>query len=620
MRETRKQHAVVGLLRKAEASSLDAVKSCRFAAFALVASPDKATHKSSSAAAAAGAAMARVCTQVDLLRRLQEWGFEVLLPHCCLLRGRREALAAYEAQAELHAKYTARLQEALVAASAAAAPEAAARAAAATEAAATEAAPTAAAAPEAAATAAAAGAARVKTSLKSVPCDGVVFKVNALQQQQQLGATARAPRWAFALKFAAVGGETTLLGIEWRLGVSGVCTPVALLQPLLLGGSTVSRASLHSLQEVRRKDIRVGDRVYVQLRGDSVPQVLRTERSSDPTPAAKQQPVRAPTSCPSCGRGLLIRAAAASGKETQSSAAPRASSSSAGDGMLWCPGGWSCEAQRVQRLRRFFSREGVSISGLGPRALSVLTARGYVRVPAHAFLLEEIDAARAAAEGGRGMQDWPGWGPQTRDALFREIRQVQRRGVSLQCLLFALGIPGLGRRAAAALARKVCSFSGFLSLLDCLSRPTASPHCAGDAAAEADAQKLLFTVQEQQQQRHEQQEGEATLDVDSSLLLELRLFGADPNNRQQLLALAKALPIHSVTDSTTPNAEPSAAASGGGTVSPEKYAVSGEEEDGEGDSTPTDRRSEGCMRMQLLLQLREEAKGVSLEKLGSSLC
>ncbi|KAL8441447.1 hypothetical protein Emag_007167 [Eimeria magna] len=607
-----------------------------FTAAAAPAAPAAATEAAAAAAAGGGgrggaleeqghvwprvleARSGRAATQLDLLRRLQEWGFEVLLPHCCLVRRRREALAAYEEQAELHAKYTTRLQEILAAAPTAAttatAPAATATPAAAAAAAAAPAA--AAAAPAAAATATAAGAAaaaaaaraagRVQTSLESVPCDGVVFKVNVLQQQQQLGATGRAPRWAFAMKFAAMGGHTTLLGVEWRLGVSGVCTPVALLQPLLLAGSTVSRASLYSLQEIRRKDIRLGDRVYVHLRGDSVPQVMKTERDSSFN-STIQQPIQPPDSCPSCGRSLLIRAAAASKRQAQSNAAPatnsNSSSSSSNDsssgseegGVLWCPGGWSCEAQRLQRLRRFFSRGGVSVCGLGPRALSVLTAQGYMHAPADAFSLAETDAARAAEEGGKGIQDWPGWGPQARDSLFKEIKQVQTRGVSLQSLLFALGIPGLGRRAAASLARQIKSFSGFLSLLGRLSLPLVShTHPVDDPkgytahaplimeagqefshAVQQHEQQQHDHEQQQQQQQQQEEERETFLHIDSSLLLELKLFASDHRNRQQLLALAKALPIHPVIESTATSAQHAASAAAPAAATPAAAAAVG---------------------------------------------
>lgn len=541
----------MGLLRRLEGPTEEQTTSISFCAYGLVASspssvgaafdqdnPEEALSipggsDAAAAAAASGAAVAGVTTQQDLLQRLEEWGFQVLLPHSRLVRRRREALAAFEEQSRAHGVYASRLDEIL---QAPAAPGA-----------------------SAAATAKeATGAAASPLALESLPCDGVVYKLNSLQQQQRLGITARHPRWAFALKFVTTATRTRVVGVEWTVGSSGVCTPVALLQPVLLGGVTLGRASLHSLQEMRRKDVRVGDQVYVHLKGESVPQIsgidLNARRVGTP-------PVSPPTQCPSCGRALMERplpaekqaegsstgpprrrqqrpkhtsssgtsaagAATAAGAAQQGPAAPKG-------GVLWCPGGWSCGAQRLQRLRRFFSREGVAVAGLGPRALEALTSRGYLEAPSDAFFLKEADRRRVAA-GEKGIEDWPGWGPQARDALFKETRQVQQRGVSLPHLLFALGIPGMGRRAAAALAQRAQTFEGFLKLLDDLAT---CPHGvqngrAGAADGEASDPR---------------QHDVKLPGVDSALLQELRLFGADPRNRHQLLALAKALPIQPVT-------------------------------------------------------------------------
>ncbi|OEH79282.1 NAD-dependent DNA ligase OB-fold domain-containing protein [Cyclospora cayetanensis] len=520
-------HAVVGLLRRVDNSSDVEDSSIRFCAYGLVAEPSaelpldpnsgKDTHSSAfRSAAAAGAAVAGVSTQQELLRRLQQWGFEVLLPHSLLVASRREALAAFEEQSHAHAAYQSRLEEVLRGPPSSNAAADGGEAGAETGGAAAAAPPI--------------PAVGFPLPLESVPCDGVVFKLNSLQHQWQLSSTARAPRWAFALKFAAVATRTRVVAVEWTVGSSGVCTPVAVLQPVLLGGVTLGRASLHSLQEMRRKDVRLGDLVYVQLKGESVPQICRVDSQAR---SSESKPVCAPTHCPSCERVLMERSPPA--MKTPEASAPlhpsRRRTSKQGNnatgeaaatpppagftttqdadrpkGVLWCSGGWACGAQRLQRLRRFFSRDGLAVAGLGPRALEALTAKGYLKA---------------------------------RDALFKEIQQVQERGVQLQRLLFALGIPGMGRRAASALARKAQTFDGFLRLLEGLAASSKAPQSvvARDPGIEPESET---TPQIQMQTQIE----EKLPGIDSVLFEELKLFGSDARNRQQLLEIAKMLPVH----------------------------------------------------------------------------
>ncbi|XP_026191713.1 uncharacterized protein LOC34619791 [Cyclospora cayetanensis] len=553
------RHAVVGLLRRVDNSSDVEDSSIRFCAYGLVAEPSaelpldpnsgKDTHSSAfRSAAAAGAAVAGVSTQQELLRRLQQWGFEVLLPHSLLVASRREALAAFEEQSHAHAAYQSRLEEVLRGPPSSNAAADGGEAGAETGGAAAAAPPI--------------PAVGFPLPLESVPCDGVVFKLNSLQHQWQLSSTARAPRWAFALKFAAVATRTRVVAVEWTVGSSGVCTPVAVLQPVLLGGVTLGRASLHSLQEMRRKDVRLGDLVYVQLKGESVPQICRVDSQAR---SSESKPVCAPTHCPSCERVLMERSPPAmktpeasaplhpsrrrtskQGKNATGEAAatpPPAGFTTTQDadrpkGVLWCSGGWACGAQRLQRLRRFFSRDGLAVAGLGPRALEALTAKGYLKVPSDAFHLANTDNKKTSL-GEAGMAGWPGWGPQARDALFKEIQQVQERGVQLQRLLFALGIPGMGRRAASALARKAQTFDGFLRLLEGLAASSKAPQSvvARDPGIEPESET---TPQIQMQTQIE----EKLPGIDSVLFEELKLFGSDARNRQQLLEIAKMLPVH----------------------------------------------------------------------------
>lgn len=672
----------MGMLRRLDEEANCAI---RFCAYALVGASDSAlsghqndhqdTHRASisavaAAASAAGNAVAGVTTQLELLQRLQQWGFEVLLPHCPLVVGRKDALKAFSEQSRCHEIYMSNLGALHAATAGAPHANGASRhhgcnadsaplgggainpasvgggvtnsalfgdgtsyvSGAARERSAGASSPR---------TAGASLAADCSFQLEDIPCDGVVFKVNSLPLHQRLGSTARAPRWAFALKFAAKVSKTKVVGIEWTVGSSGVCTPVALLQPVLLGGVLVARASLHSPQEVRRKDVRVGDWVHLQLKGESVPHIVAVDLEDREEGA---EPALLPSACPSCGRGLIERSSP-TGKLSKrckqrleakdrsdrrseecsaakvAVAAPAASSvrtfvgeeavtgegeGGRGDkafGVLWCPGGWACASQRLLRLRRFFSREGVAVAGLGPRALEALISRGYLEAPSDAFHLAQVDRQRTAA-GESGIAGWPGWGPQARDALFKEIEQVQGRGVPLQQLLFALGIPGMGRRAAAAVSHHVRTIGGFLALLDNLSascpidrilqngqtpqetpKLTASPQTSQDSQHPFGCKTMLHTPQnipipqgsEDLQMLEDHQvsrdvdglESRATLrglhsptgdrseqsldwtlalpGIELSLVKELRMFANDKRNRQQLIEVTKVLPVHPET-------------------------------------------------------------------------
>ena len=131
--------------------------------------------------------------------------------------------------------------------------------------------------------------------------DGVVIKVNSLAMQEELGFTVKAPRWAIAYKFPAEEKEAELLSVDWQVGRTGVVTPTANLTPVQLAGTTVSRATLHNVDYIAEKDIRIGDTVIVYKAGDIIPAVLRVVESKRTT----QEPMEVPTQCPSCGSGLL---------------------------------------------------------------------------------------------------------------------------------------------------------------------------------------------------------------------------------------------------------------------------------------------------------------------------
>lgn len=210
--------------------------------------------------------------------------------------------------------------------------------------------------------------------------DGVVYKVDDFAQQQRLGQVSRAPRWAIAHKFPAQEKSTLVKSIEVQVGRTGVLTPVARLQPVFVGGVSVSNATLHNEDQIRRLDVREGDRVIVRRAGDVIPQVLRVVAEKRRRAAA----YRFPEQCPACGSPVLRELQAAqSGAERDSQAAQAASR---------CSGGLVCPAQVVARLRHFASRNAFDIEGLGVEMIEELWENGWISSPDTLFELPQAMA------------------------------------------------------------------------------------------------------------------------------------------------------------------------------------------------------------------------------------
>ncbi|RPH95723.1 MAG: NAD-dependent DNA ligase LigA, partial [Lysobacterales bacterium] len=190
--------------------------------------------------------------------------------------------------------------------------------------------------------------------------DGVVFKVDRLEQQETLGFVSRAPRWAIAHKFPAQEEITRLLGIDVQVGRTGTLTPVARLEPVFVGGVTVTNATLHNLDEIRRKDVRVGDWVVVRRAGDVIPELARivAERRQSNQPGGDLPEFEMPAACPVCG-----------------SAVERVE----GEAAFRCTGGLFCGAQRIRSLLHFASRKAMDIEGLGEKLVVQLVEKNLVR-------------------------------------------------------------------------------------------------------------------------------------------------------------------------------------------------------------------------------------------------
>lgn len=246
--------------------------------------------------------------------------------------------------------------------------------------------------------------------------DGVVIKVNRLTLQRQLGATQRAPRWAIAYKYPAEQVKTVIREVRWQVGRTGVLTPVAIMEPVSVGGVTVSRATLHNLDEIRRKDIRVGDTVIIQRAGEVIPEVVSVVMESR---TGREQIIEPPTLCPVCGARV---------ERVEDEAALRCIN-------LACP------AQIVERIRHFTSRNAMNIEGLGEKWVQRLFELGYIRDPADLYTLHQHRDALAELERS---------GEKLVSNLLNAIEKSKQAG--LDRLIFALGIRQVGEHAGRLLA------------------------------------------------------------------------------------------------------------------------------------------------------------------------
>lgn len=260
--------------------------------------------------------------------------------------------------------------------------------------------------------------------------DGVVYKVNDIAKQQQLGFISRAPRFALAHKFPAEEALTTVLDIEIQVGRTGALTPVARLAPVFVGGVTVTNATLHNQDEIDRKDVRVGDTVVVRRAGDVIPEVARVVMEKRPTPAPPRFDLhlRHPT-CPVCGSKVS--------KEAEESA--------------WrCTGGLYCPAQRKQALWHFASRRAMDIEGLGDKLVELLVEQQRVHTPADLYQLTLADLVNLERMAEKSANN-----------LLAAIAHSKK--TSLPRFIYALGIRNVGEATAKELARYFGSMDNLLA-------------------------------------------------------------------------------------------------------------------------------------------------------------
>lgn len=264
--------------------------------------------------------------------------------------------------------------------------------------------------------------------------DGVVIKVNSVAQQQLLGMNARTPRWAMAYKFPAEEVATTLLDVEFQVGRTGTITPVARLEPVFVGGVTVSNATLHNMDEVERLGIRIGDRVVVRRAGDVIPKIVMVVPASGEATAGqgkaaiRKRKISAPETCPVCGSPVV--------KEE-------------GEVLLRCSGGPVCQAQLEQSLIHFASRLAMDIEGLGSKLVEQLVAEKLVGNLADIYRLDQPTLENLERMGAKSAQN-----------LLAGIEKSKR--IALPRFLYALGIRDVGEATALNLANHFGSLEALM--------------------------------------------------------------------------------------------------------------------------------------------------------------
>ena len=247
--------------------------------------------------------------------------------------------------------------------------------------------------------------------------DGVVFKVNSLEAQERLGRTTRYPRWLIAYKFPPRQETTRLLDVKFQVGRTGIVTPVAILEPVQIGGVTVSRATLHTEELIRQKDIRIGDYVLIERAGDVIPEVVKpiVERRT-----GKEREIVMPTHCPVCGAKLEREGA-----------------------YYVCPN-MNCPAQLKGRILHLVSKRAFDIEGLGEELVEQLMREGLLKSPADIFYLKKEQLV--------GLERW---GEKSAQNLMDQIERAKK--IDFERFIYALGIHGVGEYVARLLAEHFSS-------------------------------------------------------------------------------------------------------------------------------------------------------------------
>lgn len=257
----------------------------------------------------------------------------------------------------------------------------------------------------------------LKRSDLSYDVDGIVYKLDKVELQQRLGNINRAPRWAVAYKFPAQRALTKVENITIQVGRTGALTPVAMLKPISIGGVIVQRATLHNEEDIERKDVRIGDMVEVQRAGDVIPQVVSVCKEQRVTELEK---FVMPKTCPICGSPAI--------KEES-------------DAVRRCSGGLKCEAQAVERIKHFVTRDAMNIDGLGEKQIEELFEKGMLHDISDVFGLE-LELQEKFSE----VTSWQGWGSVSVRNIINSLQNA--RHVAFDKFVYSLGIRHVGEATA----------------------------------------------------------------------------------------------------------------------------------------------------------------------------
>lgn len=263
--------------------------------------------------------------------------------------------------------------------------------------------------------------------------DGVVYKINDKNTQQELGNTGNSPRWATAHKFPAEEFITKIVNIVIQIGKSGVIIPVAELEPINIGGARITRVTLHNASELYRHDYRVGDLVKIVRSGDVIPKINGVAMKG-----TNSHRFEIPKNCPVCG-SVIIDDSTMTHK--------------------LCTGDWNCEAQRIERLKHFVSRYAFNIIGLGEKQIEYFVKHSLIKNYAHIFLLEIKNL-----ELSEPIQSRSGWGEKSVQELFQAIRNAKK--IEFHRFLYSLSIPLVGIEVATLIANKFSNYEELMKNLN----------------------------------------------------------------------------------------------------------------------------------------------------------
>lgn len=357
----------------------------------------------------------------------------------------------------------------------------------------------------------------------SYDIDGVVIKVNEFAVQEQIGMTVKAPRWSIAYKFKAEEGQTILRDIEWTVGRTGVVTPTAIMDPIVVAGSTVQRASLHNVDLIKERDVRINDTVVIHKAGDIIPEVLRVVLDERP---ADSEPYEIPTECPACGSELT---------HLEDEVALRCINP-------------TCPAQASERVIHFASRNAMNIDGLGEQRVRQLFEAGLIKNVVDLYDLTPTPLMELERMGEKSSQK-----------LVNAIQDSKEN--SLERLLFGLGIRHVGSNTARLLAQK---FETMATLIEATYEEVLSIEGIGEIIAESvvsffdneDAQELIEQLKERQLnmdylQATETVAAEAASDFDGkTIVLTGKLKHFSRNDLKEQLELLGAKVTGSVSSNT----------------------------------------------------------------------